>query len=310
MTRSKREREVRDGSKLENRWLRFIRIHWELDRSNLRQPGGAPFGSDVWSIERDSKKLMESVPPDDPLFAKLAALARLPDGPIERLQQSIFYELKREWQWHLQPSTQTSPAARRHARVQLNRLAKLSSDLCSALHDLNDPALRFLGEASLYLYVTRSNDEPPPPPPRGGYDFDQYQKMTTALAERSSRALHLARPKPSLNRVGRPARGGLSDPVGPGSFTQFVIRLWWDITAAGGRLTLDKNNRPHPGTLADALELMRPYLPPGFIPNVLPLSTLERIRRRAAEWAHMDAAGLLCDVATKKSLDHKLLTLD
>jgi hypothetical protein len=43
----------------------------------------------------------------------------------------------------------------------------------------------------------------------------------------------------------------------------------------GGRLTLNKNVGT--GTLVDALHLLQPYLPPNFIPNALPMSTLAGI---------------------------------
>jgi len=52
--------------------------------------------------------------------------------------------------------------------------------------------------------------------------------------------------------------------------------LLWDVRAAGGRLTLDKNSGK--GTLPETLELLSPHLPPGFIPRVLPLSTLARMK--------------------------------
>jgi hypothetical protein len=48
------------------------------------------------------------------------------------------------------------------------------------------------------------------------------------------------------------------------------------VEAAGGRLTLDKNRGT--GTLVTALSLLREYLPPGFVPKALPLSTLAKAK--------------------------------
>jgi hypothetical protein len=57
-----------------------------------------------------------------------------------------------------------------------------------------------------------------------------------------------------------------------GSLARFTLRLLWDVRANGGRLILDKNRGT--GTLLEALNLLRSHLPPGFVPNALPLSTL------------------------------------
>jgi len=54
------------------------------------------------------------------------------------------------------------------------------------------------------------------------------------------------------------------------------LNLLLDVRAAGGRLTFDKNSGT--GTLVKALELLRPRARPGLIPNVLPMSTLARVK--------------------------------
>jgi hypothetical protein len=77
------------------------------------------------------------------------------------------------------------------------------------------------------------------------------------------------------NPRGRPRHGAFSIHFS-GSLVEFVFRLLLDVRAAGGRLTLDKNASK--GTLLDALTLLRPHLPPKFLPSILPLSTLARVK--------------------------------
>src|SRR6476620_1932311 len=105
--------------------------------------------------------------------------------------------------------------------------------------------------------------------------------MTDALAGQSLTALVLrSQSKPSRDR-GRPADAELRLPGAPGSLARFILRLLWDVGTCGGVLTLDKTTNK--GTLVKALELLRPHLPPGFVPNELPISTLARIKALAVK---------------------------
>ena len=101
--------------------------------------------------------------------------------------------------------------------------------------------------------------------------------MVVILAERASEAVNVlaSRKRSQPHPVGRRQTGGLGVPL-PGSFKQFTLRLLWDVRAAGGRLTLNKNGGK--GTLPEVLKLLSPRLPPGFIPNMLPYSTLAGIK--------------------------------
>jgi hypothetical protein len=85
--------------------------------------------------------------------------------------------------------------------------------------------------------------------------------------------------EPMRRSRGRPDTGGGWSVVGAGNLKAFTLRILWDVRAAGGHLTLNKNNDEVSGTLIKLLERLRPYLPSGLIPaKVLPLSTLSRVK--------------------------------
>jgi hypothetical protein len=84
--------------------------------------------------------------------------------------------------------------------------------------------------------------------------------------------------RPSSNR-GR-KQGSVNNRV----FQKLVRDLLLAAFAAEGELTLDKNFKK--GTLIDALEILREYLPTGLVPNVLPLGTIQKIKTRFNESPH------------------------
>jgi hypothetical protein len=72
-------------------------------------------------------------------------------------------------------------------------------------------------------------------------------------------------------RRGRP-RGAVTDP----GFHRVVRGLLSAAANGGGRLTLTRKSSS--GTLLRSIDLLRPCLPLGFLPNVLPLGTIEDIK--------------------------------
>jgi hypothetical protein len=58
-------------------------------------------------------------------------------------------------------------------------------------------------------------------------------------------------------------------------FAAFVVKLRRAASAAGGRLGLQKNIKK--GPLLEAIEIVAPHLPDGFVPKPLSASTLQRI---------------------------------
>lgn len=65
--------------------------------------------------------------------------------------------------------------------------------------------------------------------------------------------------------------GSIEDPI----FRQFTWDLLISITTAGGDFTFQKQT-PR-GTLVEAIKKLAHHLPPGFVPNPLPGSTVQRV---------------------------------
>jgi len=104
-------------------------------------------------------------------------------------------------------------------------------------------------------------------------ELNQTQKAILRLVAISEKSLIGMTQK--KRRAGRP-NINLQD-FWNDNFRIFVIRLLRHVRAAGGHLTLDKNTKT--GTLIDALNLLRPHLPSGTIPNALSMSILLRLTK-------------------------------
>lgn len=80
----------------------------------------------------------------------------------------------------------------------------------------------------------------------------------------------------------RKKRGKKPGTVNNPEFHDFVWSLLSGAADAGGEFTLDKNAEK--GTLIDALNILRPHLPRGVIPNALPLGTIQKIKTSHAKY--------------------------
>ena len=251
---------------------------WRDIRLELEQDDGTP-------------RIQDKAPPiDERIIVELAGLARVPPNGIEKLRRGLTYEIdfRRTKPSALRTAKATDKASNERTDKQLRRLARLSSDLWTTVRDLEREAVTALGTASMWVELAKQNSQRhenglPPKPPRLGaassYDFNRHKQVIEEFAQLSSNAVELARPpmfRYYPKRRGRPLQYGLADPFGANSFSAFVLCLLWDVKAAGGRLTLDKNSES--GSFISALELLRPHLPAGFIPRVLPFSTLARLK--------------------------------
>jgi hypothetical protein len=72
---------------------------------------------------------------------------------------------------------------------------------------------------------------------------------------------------------------------------QVLVELVFDLRILaeefGGEFTLDKDREAdRPGSLVEALELLRDHLPEGIVPNALPLGTIQKIASACSqrEW--------------------------
>ncbi len=59
-------------------------------------------------------------------------------------------------------------------------------------------------------------------------------------------------------------------------FENFLSHLFVDVAETGGQLTFTKDSGT--GTLIAALDILRPHLPEGVVPNRLPLGTIQKIK--------------------------------
>lgn len=67
-------------------------------------------------------------------------------------------------------------------------------------------------------------------------------------------------------------------------FEVFIHHILVHVTEASGELTFDKNAGT--GTLVDALNIFRLCLPKGFVPNALPLSTIQKLKTKHSKFRH------------------------
>jgi hypothetical protein len=85
---------------------------------------------------------------------------------------------------------------------------------------------------------------------------------------------------PVRRRRGKSPGGRRPGSITNSIFQDFVTQLWISTRVAGGKLSLAKSpvsGKPQ-GSLLKAIEMLKPYLPDGLVPNVLPARTLEKIR--------------------------------
>jgi hypothetical protein len=104
-------------------------------------------------------------------------------------------------------------------------------------------------------------------------NFEECHSMAATLADALAWANGTAPAQP-INGPRRPGR-----PKGAKAnrhFHMFVGRLLWAVGSCGGKLPFDrKKGASEP--LVRAIYLLKPLLPDGFLPNVPPLPTIERI---------------------------------
>jgi hypothetical protein len=112
----------------------------------------------------------------------------------------------------------------------------------------------------------------------------QYLRQASWLSERALEELFWPldvlgdseQIQPQAHRRGRP-RGTVKNRA----FQVFVRGLFLAAQRAGGRYTLEKNIQE--GTVIEAIDILAPYLPDGFVPKNLPFSTLQRIKNTVSK---------------------------
>jgi hypothetical protein len=220
--------------------------------------------------------LREPNPARDKDLLQVAVLANVPAKYQERVRQIISYQIDRERGWPAIESSLDVLITHKRAIPQLKRLAKLLKELSATLHKPNVSVALALEHVAKYRLIRSTSG-----PPLDGQELAVYANTTLRLADQVAEALAVRRLSKPRRARGPEADADLKRPGQPGSFKRFVLRLLWDVEAYGGRLTLDKTKGT--GTLIETLALLRPHLPPKFIPKVAPAQTLARIKALAAK---------------------------
>ena len=221
---------------------------------------------------------------------ELADLAQVPAKYVEILRNGLSCELTLPWG---KPAPVKLSGSRRLALIQLRHCTTLARELSVVLSQLDHQALEALRrvdflrqnrawmEEKQRLFAQEHPGKTPPEfPPRASFPeakpyLDNLPKITKELAELVSEAHSFLRAGPRPKPRGRPRVGAFST-IFAWSLAEFTLRLLLHVRAAGGQLTVDKNHGD--GTLVDALNLLRPHLPRGFIPRNLPMATLDKVR--------------------------------
>jgi hypothetical protein len=213
---------------------------------------------------------------DNALLAQIVTLAKIPpiaqaairqlatDMSYEISQELLHYQLREHQRRGGYVQARLDSAWRRRRMLNMKRLNRLSRELSACLENDDVTILAIACRNRNYDFPGWQN-----------YDLSPLKKVIANLADASSRAL--SRLKKTKGKRGRPVRTEQLYTHGHGSFDGFVLRLQWDVQCAGGRLTLSKNTGT--GTLKKVLELLRPHLPPKFIPTHLSPSRLARLRQ-------------------------------
>jgi hypothetical protein len=158
----------------------------------------------------------------------------------------------------------------------MNRVQQLSRELLSYLDTEADCAEL----DPLWLLTIGMEQHVPGTPDGNTINFAPTKEAIATLDLAASQVLSILQAK-SQRKRGRPVSSRYPHWTVPGSFYGFVLRLLWDVGAAGGRLSLSKNSGT--GSLIKVLDLLRPHLPPKFIPSRPSLAALNRIKRIASK---------------------------
>jgi hypothetical protein len=190
---------------------------------------------------------------------RLAKLARVPDENRDGFWLAVFGAVLDAWEHD----------ASREWAVSLNQNEMLSR------------AIDALGVARQALADLDEECKKVEPIGRGGLAEAQFwwhlPELTADIEQRIDSFFQWVGeetepPRPRAHRRGR-RRGTVKNP----RFRVFLRKLRSAAKASGGTLGLQKNIAKGKGPLLDAIKIVAPHLPDGFVPERLSASTLQRI---------------------------------
>ena len=202
---------------------------------------------------------------------QVADLARVPDGEREQFWDWISEIVAEVW------SQGRRAAASKPGRALL-KAAKAAQALNEAVCSLNKTDRNWV--ARVAANDLRLSQEQRLRIAKEPFEIDELNQTVHLLECLFKTAIGKSPPfvagAATLTTKRGPKKGGVKDPT----FHNFVWDLLTCTDEAGGQLSLDKNKNQKEGSLVRALDILRPYLPSGVIPNRLSphRATLQRIK--------------------------------
>ncbi len=189
---------------------------------------------------------------------QIAKLAQVPTGECERFCDKICWGVRRVWVLDRRAvSSKPGPA--------LLKAAEAARALREATWSLNE-------EDSKWVERIAAPDP----------DFQELTRVlrltVSQIDDLFSIAVGKFIPRGSGTAVLRNKRGRIKGGVGDAMFAGFIQTILFSTAAVGGEITFDKNYKK--GTLIDVLNILRPRLPKGFVPNRLPYGTIQKIKTK------------------------------
>jgi len=202
---------------------------------------------------------------------RVAGLARVPAQECEPFCDSVCHSVQMVWEQDRR-SVSSKPRPGR-ALVQAAQAARaLDEAVCSLNKEDREWVDRLVANHAWLAQEERLRDSTEP------FQINELHRTVWLLSFLFNTAVGRSSPVLAGTATLHNQRGRRRGTVKDMTFEVFVRHLLLSAAEAGGDLTLDKNFKK--GTLIDALNILRPYIPKGVVPNVLPLGTLQRIKTK------------------------------
>jgi hypothetical protein len=201
--------------------------------------------------------------PED-VAMRVAELARVPAGEIPLFCDAICETVQRVWE------TDRRAVSSRPGRALLKAAEAartLNEAFCSLNKDDREWVERLMARNHRYAELPR-----------------EFMQMVSQIDDLFSTAIGKTFPIMPGTAALRDKRGRRKRSIKDTTFEVFIRHILLFTAEYGGELTFDKNFQK--GTLIDVLELLRPHLPKGVVPNVLPYGTIQKIKTKFLKNRH------------------------
>ena len=209
----------------------------------------------------------QSAPPvPDDVLERLAGL-----GHVPATEREFFFESVR---MNVQTACELDGLGRLgFANRRGQRLAHAALALYDLIGNLNERERslieRILEGKAKFIFHRISNEEI-------NEGINGLEEAAYQIALLSSLVTSRPRPRLPSQPPDPPVAGRRSGTVEHWAFQNFLYDLLISTTEANGRLTLRREYKS--GSLIEAMNALKPYLPAHFVPTPLPIRTLQRVR--------------------------------